>query len=187
MIKINDILNAKTNSVNASLKEHYFKDITTYGVCELKKSNGDEDSIPKPHVYTGNGEWTFIQDDTKSLIIYHRIIKLDNDEDFDAGWGRNPLFSESYEIKSVFYGQQLAIEDDDCEDINLTLAQEFKKLIPRTLTLVDTNSIKVTSIETVKDTVADDEGLVIAPSSVCFSLTLNIEIKSTENCTTLNC
>jgi len=178
MIKINDILNAETNSVNASLKTHYFKDITTYGVTELVEiSEGNT----KPCIYTGDGNYQYVQTDTDGLIIYHRILGFDNDEDLDLGFGRNGLTTETYSIKSVFYGQQIAIEKD-CEDISYYLAKEFKKLIPRTLDLNDINRISVSGINYDKNSIKEEEGLVVVPSSILFSLDLSIVIKSTENC-----
>lgn len=188
MIKINDILNAETNSINAGLKAHYFKDITFHGVAELvERENSLGESIERPAIYDGKGDYTFIQDDTKGLIVYHRIVgEVSNDEDLSAGFGRNSLTTLTYTIKSVFYGQQAAIEVD-CEDINFYLATEFKKLVPRSLTLDDINRITVTGINYDKNAISEEEKIDFVPESVLFTLDLSIVIKTTENCNTLTC
>ena len=70
-----------------------------------------------------------------------------SDEDKDEGFGRFPLTTIKYEVKTVFYGQQAIISTDNCDDLNLELSNEFKKLIPRRLSLVDNNSIIVTDVD----------------------------------------
>lgn len=182
MIKINDIIPL----INTSLKTHYFKDVTCYDmVAELIGQEG-EDVTKRPAIYEGNGNYRFIQEDTKGLIIYHRLISLTNDEDQEKGFGRNSLTKETYEIKSVFYGQQAAIKTEN-EDINYLLAQEFKKLFPRTVTLSNKIRISVGGIELNKKTIEDEEGLETIPESVCFAITYTVVIMNTENCNELTC
>jgi len=186
MIKINDIL----EEVNTAIKTHYFKDITTYKVVDLVKRNDieGEENI-NPAIYIGDGEYNFIQDDTKGLIVYHRIDgEVENEEDTEKGFGRNSLITETYPIKTVFYGQQGLIEKD-AEDINLYLAKEFKKLIPRKLNISGESrtSITVASINYDKEAIQDDEGLKIVPESVLFTLELEIKIVSLEACNILKC
>jgi len=182
MIKITDILGL----LNEGFKTHYYKDIKTYKVCELVKQS--EESIPRPATYDGRGNYTFIQDDTNGLIIYHRIIdQLENEEDLELGFGRNSQTKETYTVKSVFFGQQPAIEDDNIEDINYYLAKEFKKLMPRTLDLADTNRIVVTGIEYNKEVVKEEEGVEYVPESILFSINSTITITGIEQCNTLTC
>ena len=183
MIKINDILPL----VNTALKTHYFKDITAYDQITELIGQDDEDAIKRPAIYEGNGNYKFIQEDTRGLIIYHRLISTSVEEDLENGFGRNTLSKETYEIKSVFYGQQEAIKSEN-EDINYLLAQEFKKLYPRTVSLSNKVRISVTgNIEYNKKTIEDDEGLKTVPESVCFTITSNIVIMNTENCNELTC
>ena len=142
MIKINDILKL----VNDGLKTHYYKDIDTKLVAELvvrQDSEGNDET--RPAIYTGKDNYSFIQEDTHGLNIYHRILSFDNEEDLEGGFGRGALTTEDYKIRIVFFGQQIAI-NESCSDINLYLAKEFKKLIPRTINLPDTNRISVTGI-----------------------------------------
>ena len=183
MIKINDILEL----VNDELKTHYFKDITFYKVAELiGQKEGEEPTIKRPAIQEGHGNYRFIQDDARGLIVYHRIIgEVENDEDMDDGFGRNSLTTEKYTIKTVFYGQQQAI-NIDVEDVNLYLAKEFKKLYPRNLTTLDKrNRIAITSIDYDKVVIAEDEGIEIVPESILFAINSTITITSTENCTTI--
>jgi len=183
MIKINDIL----ESINTGLKTHYFKDITTYGVCDLvvKKDLEDKD-VTVPAFYTGDGQYSYVLEDTNGLIIYYRILKFTNDEDLESGVGRDSLTTENYEIRAIFYGQQIAIEQS-CEDINLPLAKEFKKLIPRRVDLVDTNRIVVKEIIYNKETLKKEEFTPFSPDSVLFAIDLDITIKGIEQCNELNC
>ena len=185
MIEINDIL----KDVNNGLKTHYYKDIKFYEVSELITREDIEGSeIISPEIYKGDGQYEHIQDDTKGLIIYHRIISFDNDEDTEKGFGRNSLNTENYEIKTVFYGQQPSIKKD-CEDINYVLAKEFKKLVPRRLNVSGEHrtSITVGSIDYDKTSIKEEEGLKIVPESVLFTLTLSVKIIVLENCNELTC
>jgi len=184
MIKINEILEL----VNSGFKTHYFKDITTYEVCNIiTKEDSEGNEIKQPAIYQGRGNYSTILEDSKGLVIYHRIESFENDEDVEGGFGRDSMTTETYTIKTVFWGQQAAIEDDNCEDINLYLAKEFKKLVPRRLDLVDTNRITVTGINYDKEGLKEDEGLKYSPESVLFSLSLNIIIKGIERCNDLTC
>lgn len=183
MIKINDIIQL----INTSLKTHYLKDITAYDQITELIGQDDEDAIKRPAIYDGNGNYRFIQEDTRGLIIYHRLISLGNEEDQEKGFGRNSLTKETYELKSVFYGQQAPIKTDN-EDINYLLSQEFKKLYPRTVSLSNKIRISVTgNIEYNKKTIEDEEGLKTVPESVCFTITSNIVVLNTENCNELTC
>ena len=185
MIKINDILKV----VNEGFKTHYYKDITTYEVAELvTREDIEGNEITVPALYVGDGQYQYLQDDTKGLIIYHRIINFANDEDTDLGFGRNSLNIENYEIKTVFYGQQPSIEKD-CEDINYYLAKEFKKLVIRKLNVSGQHrtSITVSNIDYDKTSIKDAEGLEIVPESVLFTLTLNLKINVLESCEDLGC
>jgi len=185
MIKITDIL----KTVNDGFKTHYFKDITTYKVAELvSREDSEGNNITRPAIYKGNGDYEFIQDDSKGLIIYHRILDFSNEEDTEGGFGRNTLTTEEYSVKTVFYGQQIAI-NEDCEDINYYLAKEFKKLVVRRLNEsgVHRTTITVTGIDYDKNSIKDEEGLRIVPESVLFALELNIKIRTLETCNTLNC
>ena len=183
MIKINDILGL----INDGLKTHYFKDITTYKVAELVTRKDIEDKdYTRPAIYSGDGNYTFIQDDTSGLNIYHRILSLENEEDLDSGFGRNSLTTENYKIRTVFFGQQIAIEQS-CEDINYYLAKEFKKLIPRRLDIADTNRISITNINYVKNSIKKDEYVEFSPDSVLFTIDLDIVIKGIEECNELKC
>jgi hypothetical protein len=185
MIKINDILEI----VNDGLKTHYFKDINSYLVAELvTREDIEGNEITTPAIYVGDGNYQFIQDDTQGLIIYHRILSFDNEEDTELGFGRNSLNIENYQIKTVFYGQQPVIEKD-CEDINYYLAKEFKSLVPKRLNVSGQHrtTITVSGIEYDKNIVKDAEGLEFIPESVLFSLNLNIKIKILESCNELKC
>ena len=182
MNRINDILRI----INDGLKTHYFKDITTYGVTDLVVNKNVDGEPFAPAIYDGNGDYNFIQDDTKGLIIYHRILEQTNEEDLEDGFGRNSLTTESYSIKTVFYGQQIAIEEA-CEDINYYLANEFKKLIPRRVNIDDTNRIVVTSVDTNKENISNDENIIFAPESILFAINSTITIKTIENCNIINC
>ena len=184
MIKINDIL----EYVNDGLKTHYFKDITTYGVAELvtRKDNYEDVDIITPAIYDGNGNYNYIQKDTNGLNIYHRILSFDNEEDLEEGFGRNSLTTENYTIRTVFFGQQIAIEQS-CNDINYYLAKEFKKLIPRSLDLVDTNRILVTGINYDKEQIKKEESVDFSPESVLFTIDMDIVIKGIETCNELSC
>jgi len=186
MIKINDILEL----VNTGLKTHYFKDIKTFKVAELiTREDSEEEEVIRPSIYSGDGDYEFIQDDTSGLIIYHRIDgAVENEEDEEKGFGRNSLVTETYPIKTVFYGQQNLINDDN-EDINLYLAKEFKKLIPRRLNVSGEHrtTITVGDINYDKESIKTDEGLEIVPESVLFTLDLSIKIVSIESCNNLTC
>lgn len=186
MIKINEILEV----VNTGLKTHYFKDINTFGVTELvTREDAEGTEITRPAIYEGKGNYQFMQSDTNGLIIYHRIVgEVENDEDEEKGFGRNSLTTLVYPIKSVFYGQQIAI-NDDCEDINLYLADEFKKLVPRRLNVSGEHrtTITVTNVNYDKNAIKEEEGLEIVPESVLFTLDLDVKIMTTENCNTLTC
>lgn len=185
MIKIEDILGL----VNDGLKTHYFKDITTHKLAVIIERTDDEGTILKiPSIYKGRGNYESIQDDTKGLIIYHRIIgEVINDEDLEGGFGRNSGTTETYPIRTVFYGQQPSIEDDNCEDINYFLAREFKKLFPRRFNLVDISRLTVGAINYDRETITEDEGIKTVPESVLFTIDSEIKIITTENCVTLTC
>lgn len=183
MIKINDIIPL----INTSLKSHYFKDITCYDVIAELIGQDGEGVTKRPAIYEGDGNYKFIQEDTRGLIIYHRLISLNNDEDQEKGFGRNSLTKETYELKSVFYGQQASIKTTK-EDINYLLSQEFKKLYPRTVSLSNKIRISVGGIiELNKKTIEDEEGLKTIPESICFTITSTIVIMNTENCNELTC
>ncbi len=186
MIKINDILEV----VNTSLKTHYFKDIKTFKVAELvTRTDAEGEDVVRPAIYEGNGNYQFIQDDTNGLIIYHRIDgTVENDEDEEKGFGRNSQVTEIYPIKTVFYGQQGLIQQDN-EDINLYLANEFKKLVPRRLNVSGEHrtTITVSDINYDKESIKTDEGLAIVPESVLFTLSLSVKIITMESCNNLTC
>jgi len=183
MIKIEDIL----EEVNNGIKTHYFKGITTYCVAELITMGGDgtEERIT-PAVYEGSGNYDYIINDNEGLIVYHRILEFDNEEDLGGGFGRGSLTTETYSVKSVFYGQQIAI-DQSCKDINYNLAKEFKKLIPRRVDLEDTNRIVVTSINYNREEISKEENIKHSPESVLFSMDMEIAIKGIEVCNELKC
>lgn len=183
MIKINDILKL----INEGFKTHYFKDIKTNLIAELvvvTDQEGEEREVPA--IYEGSGNYRSLQDDNNGLNIYHRIEDFKNDEDPDAGFGRNSLTTENYSMKAVFFGQQPAIEDS-CEDINFPLSKEFKKLIPRSFDLQDTNRISVTGIEYDREKIKKEEGLEFSPESVFFVISYEVMIKSLEECNELKC
>lgn len=183
MIKINDIL----EYVNEGLKTHYYKDITTHLVAELnvrEDLNGNE--VTKPAIYEGNGNYNFLQKDTNGLNIYHRILSLENDEDLENGFGRNSLTTENYKIRTVFFGQKIAIKES-CEDINLYLAKEFKKLIPRRIDLPDTNRISITFINYDKENIKKEEFIDYSADSILFTIDMDIVIKGIEFCNKLSC
>lgn len=178
MIKISSIL----NEVNNSLMTHYFENITTYNVSKII----NKDEISFPGVYVGAGNYQSIIEDSKGLIIYPRILDFENDEDLELGFGRNSLTTETYQIRYVFFGNQIEIERS-CQDINYYLAKEFKKLFPRTLDLADTNIIKVTGIEYDKETVKETEFVDYTPESVLFYIDIEVMIKGLEECNSLTC
>ena len=186
MIKINDILKV----VNEGFKTHYFKDINTFEVTELvTRTDSEGEDTTHPAIYKGDGNYQFIQNDTNGLIIYHRIVGvIDNDEDEEKGFGRNSLVTEIYPIKTVFYGQQSLIKQDT-EDINLYLANEFKKLVPRRLNVSGEHrtTITVSDINYDKELIKTDEGLEIVPESVLFTLSLSVKIVTMESCNNLTC
>ena len=186
MIKINDILEI----VNNGFKTHYFKDIKTFGVTELvTRTDIEGEEISTPAIYVGNGNYEFIQDDTNGLNIYHRIDGVvDNDEDQEKGFGRNSMTTETYSIKTVFYGQQAAIEKS-IEDLNFNLAKEFKKLVPRRLNVSGEHrtTIKVGEISYNKEDIQEAEGLKSVPESILFTLDLDVKITTLEECNNLSC
>jgi hypothetical protein len=173
MIKINDILGL----LNDSLAAHSFKDIVFHKIARLV----EKDEVLAPRKYTGSGELTDIIEDAKGLIVYHRILNVDNNDDLEGGFGRNSLTTETYTILTVFYGNQIAI-NDDCEDHNYTLANEFKKLIPRRYPLTDINSVKIIDINYDKNALSDQEGIAIIPENILFSIESEIEVKKIEKC-----
>lgn len=183
MIKINDILKL----VNDGLTNHYYKDIETKLVAELvtrQDSEGNDET--RPAIYTGNGNYEFIQNDIHGLNIYHRILSFDNDEDLEGGFGRSSLTTENYSIRIVFFGQQVAI-NESCNDVNLYLAKEFKKLIPRSFDLADTNRISVIGIDYDKEKIKNEEFIDYNPDSVLFTIDMNVIIKGIETCNELSC
>lgn len=185
MNKIEDILGL----LNDGFKTHYYKDITTYKVCVIVEKEDEEGTILKiPSIYRGRGNYDTLQDDTKGLIIYHRIIgEIDNEEDTDNGFGRNSLTTETYPIRSVFYGQQPSIENDNCEDINYLLAREFKKLFKRRFDLDDIVRATVGNINYDRTVITEEEGIKTVPESVLFTIDSEIKIITTENCVELTC
>jgi len=183
MIKIDDILKA----VNDGLKLHPFKDIKTYEVCRLiAREDSEGNEVLRPAIYEGAGSYKFIQDDTNGLTIYHRIISFENEEDLDSGFGRNSLTTESYSIRTVFFGQKNAIEES-CEDIDLYLAKDFKNLVPRRINLPDTNRIVVTGINYDKESIKKEEFIEYNSDSVLFTIDIDITIKGIEDCKELSC
>ena len=92
MIKINNILGL----VNDGLGTHYFKDITFHKIAELKLAKDAE--IERPYIFVGDGNYQFVQDDSKSLIVYHRLLDFDNEEDTDGGFGRNSKTVENISL-----------------------------------------------------------------------------------------
>jgi hypothetical protein len=182
MIEINDILAL----INTALSGHYFKDITFYKVAELKKQNS-EDQIERPYVFQGDGNYSFVQDDTKGLIVYHRILDYTTEEDNDSGFGRNPMTVEKYLIRSVFYGNKSAI-NKSCEDLNLLLVKEFRSLLPRRIEgLIDSNSLKVTKNIINQKELSEDEGLTLTPENISFAIEFEFTLKTTRNCVDLSC
>jgi len=181
MIELNDILRL----VNNALSGHYFKDITFYKEAKLKSQNS-EDQIKRPYVYEGDGNYKFIQEDTKGLIVYHRNLEFTSEDDENEGYGRNPLTTETYSNRVVFYGSQSAI-DKDCEDINMLLAKEFKSLLPRKLTLIDRNILKPGQVYTNMDELSEEEGITPAPDSVFFAIDYTLTVYTTKNCVDLSC
>ena len=178
MIKINDIIQL----VNDGLSNHYFKDIKFHKLTELVIR--EEETVPA--IYTGNGQYQFIQEDTNGLLIYHRITgEVVSDEDLDSGFGRNSKTTETYPIKAVFYGQQSAFETSN-EDINFNLAKEFKKLIPRTFNLADRVIVTPGGINYNKEEIKESESIVFNPESVIFTIDYSVKIMSLNSCTELN-
>lgn len=176
--KITDILPI----INAAFATHYFKDIQFYGLAEIIEKK----EVKTACVYSGAGEYTPILEDTKGLIVYHRLISFDNEEDTDGGFGRFPLTTETYKLLTVFFGNQNAIEKD-CKDINHYLVLEFKKLLPRTLNLGVSNNVSVSGINYDKIDLADSEGIDLIPENVLFALELTVVLKFVESCNTLKC
>lgn len=182
MIQINDIIPL----INNSLKGHYFKDITFYDkYCELIKQNS-EDQLERPSIYEGSGNYRFIQEDTKGLICYHRVLESESEDDDEAGFGKNPLTIETYSMRVVFFGNRNAI-DKDCEDINELLAKEFKTLLPRKMTLVDRNILKPGKVFIKPLELSEEEGISWSPEMVLFAIDYEFKLTSTKNCDDLSC
>lgn len=182
MIQINDIIPL----VNNSLKGHYFKDITFYDkYCELLKQNS-EDQVERPAIWEGSGNYQFIQEDTKGLICYHRVLDSESEDDDEGGFGKNPLTSNIYSMRVVFFGNRSAI-DRDCSDINELLAREFKTLLPRKMTLVDRNILKPGKVSIKPLELSEEEGIAWQPEMVLFAIDYEFKLTSTKNCDDLSC
>lgn len=183
MIKITDII----EGINGNLKTHYFKDITTFGICKvIRREDSEGDEVFIPAKFEGDGNYSSVIDDNSGLLIWAIIKDFENDEDEDEGFGRNSLTTETYEVRFVFFGQSIAI-NQDCEDIDLYLAKEFKKLIPRRQNLADTNRLKVTGIKYDKEDLESEEYTPFNADTVLFAIDTEIIIKGIEQCNDLKC
>lgn len=182
MIAINNIIPL----VNNSLSGHYFKDITFYNqYVELLKQNS-EDQVERPAVWEGSGNYRFIQEDTKGLICYHRILEQESEDDNEGGFGKNPLTTNIYSMRVVFFGNRNAI-DKDCSDINELLAREFKALLPRKMSLVDRNVLNAGKVYSKPLELSEEEGIAWQPEMVLFGIDYEFRLTSTRNCDDLSC
>lgn len=182
MIQINDIIPL----INNALSGHYFKDITFYNqYVELIKQNS-EDQVERPAIYQGSGNYKFIQEDTKGLVCYHRILEQESEDDNEGGFGKNPLTTNIYSMRVVFFGNRNAI-DRDCADINELLAREFKALLPRKMTLVDRNVLNGGKVYSNALELSEEEGIAWQPEMVLFGIDYEFRLTSTRNCDDLSC
>lgn len=177
---MNNINNIVTD-INKSFKTHNIKDIKFFGVCDLVEKN--EKTTP---CELNGSEYTPVLNDTSGIVVYHRILDFDNDEDLEEGYGRNSLTTENYSMLSVFYGNLKVIEQG-CLDNNQLLATEFKKLLPRNVSITDIHRINCTGLELNKTDLTTQEGIELIPENIIFGINYNVVIKTTENCNTLSC
>ena len=182
MITINDIIPL----INNSLSGHYFKDILFYNqYAKLLKQNS-EDQLERPAIWEGSGNLRFIQEDTKGLICYHRVVDSESEDDNEGGFGKNPLTTMTYSMRVVFFGNRTAI-DKDCTDINELLAKEFKSLLPRKMTLIDRNVLNPGKVYVNEQELAGEEGITWQPEMVLFAIDYEFKLTSTRNCDNLSC
>lgn len=178
MNKIKDII----TDINDVIKSHSVKDIQFNGVCELITKK----EVTQPCKYIGGGEYEPVINDTSGLIVYHRILSFENDEDLEGGFGRNSLTTENYSMLMVVYGNMNVVKQS-IEDENYNLSMEFKKLIPRKTTLTDIHRISVISVDNNKQDLSEQEGLNLMPENILFGIEYNVAIRTTENCNILEC
>lgn len=181
------------DEINTALKAHYFKDFERNGIAFLDEKDGKI----RPIHYKGYGDSIDLAfNDNVGLSVYHRVISVTDEEDDEAGFGRNSLKTETYSMIMVAFGNQRAIDDE--KDINYKIADELQSLFPNRLTSVQLTNIeakrgivKITGRDFDKrnifNTEMPDNEYKIHPEHILFQINYDITIIFDESCKTLSC
>jgi len=123
LFDITDIIDTAIGDPDTGIN---FKDIRFFRIARLQK----KDKVIIPVSYQGFGDMEFSGfQDTNGLNIYHRILSQNDDNDFEAGYGRNPALTENFPMTMVVFGNMRKIDDTNI-DINYRIADEIVDAMP---------------------------------------------------------
>lgn len=182
------------SQIDINLKTFYFKDIKFVGLCEQIEKN--EKTVPT--FYRGYGDADFIGfDDTNGMNVYHRLVGMEQDEDFDRGFGSKSLTNENYSMVMVAYGNQRQV-NDSTNNINYKVADDLRTLFIKKLSKLQLSTLEalsglvnVTGTEHNRQTVFNqelpDSDMKVAPETLLFAIQYTISLQYIGECKTVSC
>jgi len=194
--ELNYIIDQIDSTVKAGF---YVKNSSFHGLVDLVDRNLNEDTVQTfPGKYVGNGEYKDAMiDDSVDMVVYHRNLGIDEEDDTGGGFGRNTMRTITYNQQMVVWINQDKVGGNKGDD-KFKFIKEIKSLIPGTLTKVDlvninarNGMIKKGSTNTEKRTLFDQEhenvDYKIKPEHAYFSIEYTIELKRVSDCVDVSC